>query len=199
MLRLREIREGKGISQRELGRRLGLTDSAISRIETGQRKLSTPMARKWAEALMVSLTELMEIDTETADTVPVHHTIRVFGHISASYRPDEALPAVRLIPVLPSGRYRHLEHKAFYVEDDAARGVAANGSYVVVVPFSAARRSVLEGDIVVIAKRIENLTRHTAHRVQAGMIEIDGNRANVPPDGMSVAGLVTAIYQPLEG
>lgn len=195
--RLRQIREAKGISQRELGRRLDLTDSAISRIESGQRRLSTQMASKWAAALRVSVAELMEIETEDA-TLP-HQTIRVVGHISASYRPADALPTEALIPVVPWGRYRNLEHSAFYVEDDTARSTASKGSYVITVPFSVARRSALEGDIVVIAKRIENLTRHSAHRVATGKIEVGGIWVSIPPDGMAVAGLVTAIYQPLDG
>jgi transcriptional regulator with XRE-family HTH domain len=41
---LRQLRLGAGLTQKEMARRLGLSISALSRLENGKRKISHPMA-----------------------------------------------------------------------------------------------------------------------------------------------------------
>jgi transcriptional regulator with XRE-family HTH domain len=56
-----ELREKRGWSQRELGRRANLSGTCINKVENGTRKMTLETAVKVAKALNVSLDELAEI------------------------------------------------------------------------------------------------------------------------------------------
>lgn len=60
---IREYRKKKGLTQGELGEKLGVTASAIMRYERGQRKVSVEMLRRIAAALEVDPYTLMDWDT----------------------------------------------------------------------------------------------------------------------------------------
>ena len=51
MNRLRLAREQRGISQRDLGKAMGVSAATISRYETGERKLSVEVAKRIASDL----------------------------------------------------------------------------------------------------------------------------------------------------
>jgi XRE family transcriptional regulator, master regulator for biofilm formation len=55
--RLKEIRESKGISLRELERRIGYSHSYISNIENGKKRANTEFLAKAADALGVDISE----------------------------------------------------------------------------------------------------------------------------------------------
>ncbi len=57
--KIRELRKEKGISSDKLGELVGLTGGAIRHIERGQRKLTLPLLEKIAQALGVSVAELL--------------------------------------------------------------------------------------------------------------------------------------------
>ena len=59
-LRLREIREKKGLSLRQLAEKAGVDWSAINRIELGKATPKLATLEKLAEALGVSLRTLIE-------------------------------------------------------------------------------------------------------------------------------------------
>jgi len=52
-------RSKRGISQRELGKMIGLSNGTISKIENGTRTPDLPLVEKIASALGVSLEELL--------------------------------------------------------------------------------------------------------------------------------------------
>jgi len=52
--RLEYVRESRGLTGRELGRRTDLSSSYISRVESGERMPGMPIIRKLAEALGVT-------------------------------------------------------------------------------------------------------------------------------------------------
>lgn len=52
--RIKELRETKGITQMEMGRRLGHTDVYISQIETGKRRIGLDLLEKIADCLDTS-------------------------------------------------------------------------------------------------------------------------------------------------
>jgi transcriptional regulator with XRE-family HTH domain len=62
MIRLQELREAKGLSQNELGKRAGVRQSYISMIESGDRgtRVSFDIVSKLAQALEVPIEELRE-------------------------------------------------------------------------------------------------------------------------------------------
>jgi len=53
---LRDAREASGVTQTELSRRLGVAQSAVSRIEAGRTNISMGMLRRMSHALGVELT-----------------------------------------------------------------------------------------------------------------------------------------------
>jgi putative transcriptional regulator len=62
--RIRELREAKGLSQGDLGLRIGLGKWDISRIENGKTQLKLETAKKVAAALDVSIAEVLDIDDD---------------------------------------------------------------------------------------------------------------------------------------
>ena len=66
---LREFRKEHDLSQRELGEMCGLTHSAISRIESGERtRLEFETMRLMAQALGITVDELVAQSTTEAAT-----------------------------------------------------------------------------------------------------------------------------------
>ncbi len=59
MLRLREIREGKGVSLRALKKRSGVAVSSLARYEAGQGDPQLSTLRKIAKALDVTVAALI--------------------------------------------------------------------------------------------------------------------------------------------
>lgn len=64
---LREMREQRGMTQAKLASRVGVTQVAISLIETGERKPSVQMAKKIASVLDIAWPDLFEEETEEAE------------------------------------------------------------------------------------------------------------------------------------
>jgi transcriptional regulator with XRE-family HTH domain/Zn-dependent peptidase ImmA (M78 family) len=60
--RLAGLRSRQGLTQQELARRLGLTQSAVSRIESGERRLSAAQLIRWAEVLGADLATLAGLE-----------------------------------------------------------------------------------------------------------------------------------------
>lgn len=56
--RIRELREGKGLTQEQLGKLVGRSKYVIGRIEEGKTPLKVEMARKLADALEVPLPDI---------------------------------------------------------------------------------------------------------------------------------------------
>ena len=56
--RIRDVRREKGLRQSDLARKVGVFQSEISEIETGERRPNVYLAKRIAEALGVSLDEL---------------------------------------------------------------------------------------------------------------------------------------------
>lgn len=52
---IREARKSKGITQKELGEKLGLSESATSRLLNGEQNLTLDTIQKVAEALKIEI------------------------------------------------------------------------------------------------------------------------------------------------
>lgn len=51
--RLRDLREGQGLTQKELGEQVGMSAQAVARLEAGVNEPTWPTVRKLADALGV--------------------------------------------------------------------------------------------------------------------------------------------------
>ena len=60
--RIRELREAKGLSQDELGGRVGTNKFKVSRIENGETRLDLDLAVKIARALDVTVADVLGVD-----------------------------------------------------------------------------------------------------------------------------------------
>ncbi|MHB1552782.1 MAG: helix-turn-helix domain-containing protein [Acidimicrobiales bacterium] len=66
-MEIHELREKRGLSQRELAERLGTTQSAVARLEAGNVSPSLPTLDKVAEALGVELVvSFVDLDNRIA-------------------------------------------------------------------------------------------------------------------------------------
>lgn len=59
-LRIRAVRKERGVSQRELARALGVSQSTLSRIERGERRVSVDRLVAIARALGVRPSDMMD-------------------------------------------------------------------------------------------------------------------------------------------
>lgn len=59
-VKLRRIREAKGMSQTELADKVGIAVSMVSMVENGVRSLNVPMFKLWYKALGVTADEVLE-------------------------------------------------------------------------------------------------------------------------------------------
>jgi len=59
-IRIKEMRKAAGLSQEKLGAALGLDQSMVSRLERGQRPITLERLSAIAEALNVSVHDLIE-------------------------------------------------------------------------------------------------------------------------------------------
>ena len=65
--RIARLREAAGLTQRELARRMDLTQSALSRIESGQRRLSAAQVSQLARILAIDPGALLAQDRQEDD------------------------------------------------------------------------------------------------------------------------------------
>ncbi len=70
MEKLKQLREERGLSQVKLAARADLNPATVNQIERGMRDASPGTLRKLADALDVSLVELLETDSPKAQTPP---------------------------------------------------------------------------------------------------------------------------------
>lgn len=68
--KLRQIRIEKGLSQKTLGEKCGLTQQAINRIEQGQRKIDLDLLLRMSEALKVSVSEILSYENMIGNVTP---------------------------------------------------------------------------------------------------------------------------------
>ena len=66
LTRLKEVRERRALSQRELAERSGVGSATIARLETFANEARPTTVRKLAAALRVKVDTLMELETRAA-------------------------------------------------------------------------------------------------------------------------------------
>ena len=147
--RLRAWREQRGWSQTELGQRAGMTQQTVSEIESGETQLKMPAAKKLADALNVSLTDLFP---DNPVTIPL------------LWQTGSALTAPVAGADLPNnGRAERIAapprlanpEQCFAAEvvDDSADLVFPRGSFLVVRHMDALDKRLHRGNHVLVAVR----------------------------------------------
>ena len=85
MENLKKLRKAKGLRQNELAKLVGLSESAISQIESGKRKPSYETLLKIAEALDCESSDLLSTRTNRPNIVNNFVTFQIIGEVAAHY------------------------------------------------------------------------------------------------------------------
>jgi transcriptional regulator with XRE-family HTH domain len=88
--RIRKVRLEQGIKQKDLARRIGISQGALTNFELGRRKISLEWILKISRALEVPIGYFMEaVETPTVEDSlgpKEHRLLRAFGRISSDPR-----------------------------------------------------------------------------------------------------------------
>ncbi len=117
---IRELRKARGLSQEELGERMGFSNSVISRMESGKRKL-TPEIIKHYESLCFSADEKEKLWRLYKKT----EFVQVYGEENfrlSSYDLREAPESIQII-----GREKELKNLHRWIEMERVRIVTVTG------------------------------------------------------------------------
>lgn len=196
------IREERGIGQAELARRIGVASSTMSRLESGQRRLSLEYLNPIAKALHVEPGDL--IATESIE-IDKNALVNIAGDAGAN---SWAIPdahtgaaAPTTLPVMLPGKLSNLTGGAYRVLDDHAKGIVPQGGYAITAQFDSVRKHALEGDVVVVRSTEGRMERHMIARVtlERGYPKVDLGDGDIDlgGDNLPVA-LVVSVYHELD-
>lgn len=96
--RIKSLREAAGLSQNELARRAGVSQSGLSYIESGEKSPSVDTLLRIADALGVTVSELLNAQGDTE--MPPH--IRALVREARSLTPEQAEMLARFIRTMKS-------------------------------------------------------------------------------------------------
>jgi len=88
--RIKELRYEKGLSQEELARRIELPRTAVTKIESGSQEVRFRELEKFAEALNIPLTTLVEEEPPLLESYD-----SAFSMVSESCMPEYRPPPMR--------------------------------------------------------------------------------------------------------
>ena len=130
-----QCRKARGLSQGELASRLHVTDKAVSKWETGRGMPGIDMLEPLAEALELSVSELLSGQRLTAEELPKAAGGQIVESMRAGIRRARmgvlaALAAVGLLAVLAAGLYRGAHYYASVSEADTAGLTAQAAAYL---------------------------------------------------------------------
>lgn len=85
MENLRKLRKAKGLTQKQLGKLAGVSESMISQLEKGKRAPSFEVALKLAEALDCESADLVSTRTNRPNVTDSYVSFPVMGEVAAGY------------------------------------------------------------------------------------------------------------------
>lgn len=130
-----QCRKARGLSQGELASRLHVTDKAVSKWETGRGMPGIDTLEPLAEALGLSVSELLSGQRLTAEELPKAADGQIVESMRTGVRRARlgvlaALAAVGILAVLAVGLYRTAHYRASVAESDMAGLTAQAAAYL---------------------------------------------------------------------
>lgn len=184
MNRIRELREASRISSYELAERVGTTQSQISRLETGERRLTEDWMRRIARALNVAPSDLIA----TATMAEFNEDIEPYRHAE---RPESDIALQRLGLAF------------FRVTSDVVELAGIHAGRVILIDMRpAAVAAVRTGDIVVaqVYAKADLLTARTVVRqfVAPSLLTTNrrGNNMAIQMDGLDYEAAIKGVWIP---
>lgn len=139
--RIREIRKKKGISSDKLGEMIGMSGAAIRNIEAGRRKIKVETLEKIAQALGVSVAELLE-----------EHDEKKPPSLEKIARRVKFLPVVAAVKAGPPGepvQFRYTEKTYPYIGELPCK---EEECFVIEVDGDSMSPTLKEGDYILVKK-----------------------------------------------
>lgn len=197
--KIKEIREQRGLTQDELGRRTGTTGATISRLEAGRRKLSQEYMETIAKALNVAPGDLVG---KAVPAVSETHLIPIVGDVAQdNWRVAAAGEGKSegVIPVLLPPKVNHLSGSAYRVTDDHAEWLVGRGGYIIAVPVEGLRKTPLDGDILIVRSKEGRMERTMVAKATVDgrgvMVDLGDGLVEVTGDNWHVGIVVSAYHE----
>jgi transcriptional regulator with XRE-family HTH domain len=167
LIRQERLRKKPRMSLEDLAEKAGLSTSYVSRLERGERRLNIENLQKFAQALDISPTRLVEAGLVDGQ-VPPHPQynvgmLRVIGEVAAGMWREVSLAEASSsdaedgdpyppIPHVMDARYPGLRQFALRVTGNSMNEKFPDGGYVICVNYWDARREKRDGDYVVVER-----------------------------------------------
>lgn len=160
MNRIRQIREGKGLTLEELGERMDTTGATVQRLETGKRKLTDKWMHKLKEALDVSIPELIEDPESSVPTgIELKGEVRAGAWLELDDQHDADIPA--FIDIMPDRRFPRARQFALRVVGSSMNKYIEPGAFVIVADWADLGLGEPRQDDVLVIRRQRAMTYET--------------------------------------
>lgn len=132
--KIAEARVAKGWSQQQLADAIGATQQTIQRYESGARDIKSSVIIKLSEALGVTISYLLGLETSTTSHADADMTeVPLYGAIAAG-TPIEMLTVDGSYPIPSHVRKKYPDSYLLKVEGESMNRVLPNGCYALVDP-----------------------------------------------------------------
>ena len=132
--KIAEARVAKGWSQQQLADAIGATQQTIQRYESGARDIKSSVIIKLSEALGVTISYLLGMESEKIDSSPNSFVdVPLYGSIAAG-KPMEMIAVEGSHPIPTKIREKYPDSFLLKVEGDSMNRVLPNGCYALVDP-----------------------------------------------------------------
>ena len=132
--KIAEARVAKGWSQQQLADAIGATQQTIQRYESGARDIKSSVIIKLSEALGVTISYLLGLETSTTSHADAEMTeVPLYGAIAAG-TPIEMLTVDGSYPIPTHVRKKYPDAFLLKVEGESMNRVLPNGCYALVDP-----------------------------------------------------------------
>lgn len=132
--KIAEARVAKGWSQQQLADAIGATQQTIQRYESGARDIKSSVIIKLSEALGVTISYLLGLETSTTSHADADMTeVPLYGAIAAG-TPIEMLTVDGSYPIPSHVRKKYPDSYLLKVEGESMNRILPNGCYALVDP-----------------------------------------------------------------